>query len=191
MTEVADRNKIFEKYDRDDVSGEMGERIANVFERSFNSLFKNNNSLDHLFFSLIKKLNKFFSISRAVLVVHSPRDEKLKAIALRGRKARQGLALTLPKRDSLLYTVFNKGDIYAENYSGIFKGNFIENKLLMIDKASSLVICPIRFKGRINALLCLTSQTLFAFNMFENGLLDSVLEQLGKFIDLELRRLHI
>ena len=84
------------------------ERISDIFTRSFKPVLKNAN-IYHSFFALIKKLNKFFSLSKAVLVVHSERDNCLKVIAVRRQKGtRTGLALTIPEKNSLLYRIFKQ-----------------------------------------------------------------------------------
>ncbi len=169
-----------------------GNRLRDVFAGSFDSLFKSNQNLYQLFFSIVKKLNKFFSLSRAILVVRSPKDNNLKVIALKGQKiARQGLALTLPEKNSLLYNVCECCKMYTQNFPTHFEGNFIEKKLLIDDETSSIAICPIRNNGSIHGLLCLASPIIYAFDMFGQGFLDSVLEQFGRRIKKEIDRLHI
>jgi hypothetical protein len=155
-------------------------------------LFKDRKNIYHLFFSLIKKLGKFFSISKAVLVVRSPEDNALKVIALKSRHhARHGLALTLPKRDSLLHRVFKSREVYSASYPGGFEGNFIEKKLLLEDDTGSVAICPVSVNGTMQGLLCLTSPVVYAFSMFEEGFLDGVLEKFGRSIAREMKRLYV
>jgi len=167
-------------------------RLSNVFAGSFNSLFKSNQNLYQLFFSFIKKLNKFFSLSKAILVVRSPRDNNLKVVALKGQKSiRQGLALSLPEKNSLLYNVFDDCEIYTQNFPKDFEGNFVEKKLLIDNETSSIAVCPIRNDDSTHGLLCLASPIIYAFDMFGEGFLDSVLEQFGKRIKKEIDRLHI
>lgn len=171
---------------------EPGGKLTDIFLKSFGSLFKNHKSVHELFFSLIKKLNKFFSLSKAILVVHSAKDNTLKVIAMKGRRRSwQGLALSLPEKDSLLYKIFRGKKIYSQNYPDVFGGNFIEKKLLLDTDTCSIVICPIKSNGSIHGLLCLTSPMLYAFGMFEEGFLEGVLERFSGFIEKEIDRLHI
>lgn len=173
-------------------SRDCGRRITNVFLKSFGVLFKKPQSIHLTFFSLIKKLNRFFSLSRAILVVRSLRDDSLKVVAIKGRKeSREGLALTLPEKGSLFYRVFTTKAPYCENYPDGFPGNFIEKKLLLDGDTGSIAICPIKHDGTVHGLLCLASPVLYAFGMFENGFLDAVLERFGMLIEKEAKRLNI
>ncbi|MFH2036195.1 MAG: GAF domain-containing protein [Candidatus Zixiibacteriota bacterium] len=161
-------------------------RITDIFSKSFKSVFKNNQKLSHCFFSLCKKLNKYFSISRAVLVVYSESDDSLKVIALKcSHNSREGLTLTLPKNNSLFYKVFQDGKIFIKDYFDNSIGNFIERKLLGHDECGSLAICPVIFKEKTIGLLCLASPALYAFEILAQGIFDSVLINLGQLVNAE------
>ena len=167
-------------------------RISNIFLRSLGALFNHNKNIYDLFFCLTKKLNKFFSLSRSILIVRSHVDNSLKVIAMKGpQNARVGLALTLPEDNSLLYRVLHKKVIYTENYPNGFKGNFIEEKLLLDDDPGSIVVCPIEHNNHVQGLICLTSPAIYAFTLFKDGFLDSVLDRFGKSIEKEIKRLRI
>jgi len=167
-------------------------RITDIFFRSFKSVFKNNNKLSHCFFSLCKKLNKYFSIYRAVLVVYSEIDDNLKVIALKGQQnSREGLAISLPKKNSLFYKTFDNGQIFVEDCIGDFSGNFIERKLLSIEKCESFAICPVIHKDKTIGLLCLSSASLYCFEMLGEGIFEQVLISLGKSVKAELSKVNI
>ncbi len=166
-------------------------RMSNIFLKSLSSLFRNNKNIYDLFFSLTKKLNKFFSLSRSILVIRSMRDDDLKVIAMKGpQNSRIGLALTLPRQNSIIYQVLGGKEIYTENYPHEFSGNFIERKLLLDDNPGSIAICPIKNDGDVCGLICLTSPALYAFTLFRDGALDAVLERFGKSIEREISRLY-
>jgi len=174
------------------VSAGINGRIGKVFLRSLGNLFKSNKNIYDLFFSLTKKLNKFFSLSRSILVIHSNRDDCLKVIAIKGvRGSRVGLALTLPREGSLLYRVLDDGVTYTENYPDKFNGNFIEKKLLLDDDPGSIVVYPVLYNDAIQGLICLTSPALYAFTLFNEGVLDPVLDKFGKSIEREAKRLRV
>ncbi|UCD17171.1 MAG: hypothetical protein JSV44_12085 [Candidatus Zixiibacteriota bacterium] len=168
------------------------QRLKDTFLRSVGSLFGKQKNLPKLFFSVTKKLSKFFSISGALLVVHCDHDDRLKVIASKKmRHSHEGLALTLPPQRSLIYSVFRSGRTYIENYPDNFRGNFIEQKLLLDDEAKSLVICPTIHRGLPNGLICFTSPVPYAFVMFEAGILKDITEKFGAVLNRELRFLNI
>jgi len=172
--------------------GENNDKISGTLRRSFESVLDESSNVYKLFYSFTKKLSKFFSITRAVLVVQSRRDACLKVVAVRAKKSvREGLTLTLPRKDSLLYRVFEEGIIYVENYPGGFDGNFIEKKLLLEKDVNSLVVVPITFGQTGRGLLCFTSPILYAFGMFEEGHLEGVIEEFGLALEGRLQTLNI
>ena len=167
-------------------------RLNHTFIRSVASIFAKQRNLPKLFFSVTKKLGKFFSISGALLIVHSSRDNRLKVIATRKEsRALDGLALTLPPQHSLFYTVYKDGEPYIKNYPEDFEGNFIEQKLLLDDDTKSMVICPTVHNGFPNGLICFTSPVPYAFVMFENGFLQEIMEQFGTVLSRETRLINI
>ena len=162
------------------------------FIKSLSVRLKKSRSIYEQFFCLVKRLSRFFTLSRAVLVVHSSHQDVLKVIAIKGvRLTRQGLALTLPEKDSLLYSVFREKRMYSEDFSSLFKGNFIERKLLLDKDTGSFAVCPIECDGSTRGLLCLTSPFPYTFSIFEEGLLNGVMERFGRLIEKEMQRLSI
>jgi hypothetical protein len=171
---------------------EKGQRLKDIFGQSFIPVFKNNGDIYQAFFALTKKLNKFFSLSRAILAVYSPARRKLKVIAMRSKNSvRKGLALTLSENNSLLYRVFKDGDIYILDFPDEIKVNFIETKLLIGRETASLAVCPVTSNDNIIGLLGLSSPIPYAFTMFDGGFLDGVLEEFGRLVESERNRLMI
>jgi len=190
--DIEDESGVNGRTATDEVTGGINNRISRVFQRSLGALFNGNRNIYELFFCLTKKLNNFFSLSRSILIIHSERDESLKVIAMKGASnCHVGLALTLPEKDSLLYRVLNDKEIYTENYPDKFNGNFIERKLLLDDNPGSIAVCPVKYKNKIRGLICLTSPALYAFTLFKDGMLDSILERFGKSVKRETKRLRI
>jgi len=161
--------------------------LPRLILKSFQHLISQSESVPKMFHLLTGKLSKFFSISRAVLIAFSHRENSLKAIAMKDHQIiGDGLALTLPRQDSLLYDVFDNGSVYLENYPGAFDGNFFERKLLLDDDTKSLVIIPLRFEDNIRGLICYSSPIAYAFSMIEEGLLDRVFEKFGASLTKKL-----
>jgi hypothetical protein len=160
-------------------------RPVDFLIRSFMALFIKQKNINKLFFAIAKKLNRAFDITSAVLVIRSVRDSSLKVIAIKkDHYSREGLALTLPDRDSLLYNVLRKASLHTEYIVENFSGNFIE-------KSRTLAICPIISNNSVSGLLCLASPSSSAFELFENGALDSILKQLGSIMAGTAGRLNL
>lgn len=160
-----------------------GRRSWELVTRSVSALFRRNNNIYKLFFSLYKKLKRHLSLSTAVLIVHSVRDNTLKVIAVKNsRYAPEGISLTLPEQDSLLHAVFRDGHPYIENNPENFRGNFFERKLLLGEPAKSLAVFPIHNKGSRIGLICLASTQAEAFDIIDLPLLNPVATQFGQFL---------
>ena len=172
----AETPKVEEEKENNQLSRSICDSFASVFSRNYN--------INQLFFSLVKKLNKFFSINRSVLVVYSARDDSLKVLAMkRDRGTCEGLAVTLPDKDSLLYRIFHERMIYTENYPSSFEGNFVERRLLIDDCTKSLLVWPIRSDGFCNGLICLSSPVIYAFELIAEGCLEYVVDRFGKEVE--------
>ncbi|MEP0829123.1 MAG: GAF domain-containing protein [bacterium] len=158
-------------------------RSWELVTRSVSALFRRNNNIYKLFFSLYKKLKKHLSLSTAVLIVHSVRDNTLKVIAVKNSKhAPEGISLTLPDQDSLLHSVFRDGHPYIENNPDNFSGNFIERKLLLGEPSKSLAVFPIHNNGSRIGLICLVSTQAQAFDIIDQPLLNPLSSQFGQFL---------
>ncbi|SYZ72360.1 hypothetical protein TRIP_C20475 [Candidatus Zixiibacteriota bacterium] len=170
---------------------DRGKFLGNCL-RSIAALFRKDRNIYKLFFAMTKKLNKFFSISTAVLVVHSGRDNSLKVIAIRKPKyAGKGLALSLPEKDSLLYRIFRNNSLYTANNPSDSDTNFIEKKLLFEDGTQSLAVCPIKYGGSLAGLVCFASPVPYAFDMIEEGMLGGILEEFGAIVGRAERSLNL
>lgn len=168
------------------------ECLEDIFSRTYRSIFKKRTNAKYLFFTLVKKIGKYFGLSKAVLIVKSGHDETLKVIAIKGRKtSRDGLALILPRKNSHLYEVINSRQILILNQADDFPGNFIEKKLLYDDAASTAALCPIMHDGQVYGLLCLISPDTHSFDNLTNGLLDKILNQFGAVLRADLSRLGL
>ncbi len=166
--------------------------IRKVIIRSVTGIFHRRQHLHAQFFAVTKKLGKFFSISGAVLIVHSQKDDRLKVIALKGENyTREGLAISLPRSMSLLYDVFAGNEQYIENYPDGFPGNFVERKLILGEDTKSIMIYPTRHEGQPNGLICFASPVPYAFVLLENGNFDEISENIGKVINRTRSRLNI
>jgi hypothetical protein len=147
--------------------------------RSIDTIIKRPQNLRRLFFSFIKKLNRFCPVSKAILIVHSDSDEHLKVIAIKGEKsAHEGLTLTLPSDNSLLYSIFRSRVTYTAGNPFVFSGNFFERKLLLDGETKSLFVAPILLNGTAHGLVCLSSSNDGAFAEIDQGCLEQII---GKF----------
>ena len=150
---------------------------------SIRAILKKPGDINKLFFRLTKKLDKLYSITKAALIVHSDQDNKLKAIAMKGNNGTcEGLALTLPEDNSLLYKVFEDNYQYIQNYPDQFSGNFFEEKILIDRATQSLAVLPIIEKNSPKGLICFSSTIPNAFASFEDGALNDILENFGQVL---------
>ena len=150
----------------------------NIFH-SIDSIIGKARNINRLFFSFIKKLNRFLPINRAALVIYSNRDKVLKVIALKGETAREGLALTLPAGNSLLGRVYNSRATYIADTPFFFSGNFFERKVLIGPGTKSVLVTPIITGGKAYGLICLSSTKEFAFENYDSSILDRIFRKLG------------
>lgn len=160
-----------------DISG--GPTPPEVFVKSFDSVVGRSQNINKLFFSFIKKFNRHLPISRAALILHSAKDDTLKMIALKAERAREGLTLTLPKENSLLYRVFRTNAIYTADYPFYFSGNFFERKILIDLETKSVLITPILTGGNNFGLVCLTSPQESAFKEYDEYTMERVFGKLA------------
>jgi len=162
------------------VKSAPGVRINEDCLNSIRAILRKPGDINRLFFRLTDKLNRLYSITKAALIVHSNHDNKLKTIAMKGINGTcEGLALTLPENDSLLYRVFTDGFLYIQNYPDPFSGNFFEEKMLVDQATQSLAVLPITEKNSPTGLICFSSTIPNAFESFEDGILDDILENFG------------
>ncbi len=157
----------------------VDEKTSEIFVRSFDSILGRARNINKLFFSFTKKLNRFLPISRAALVLYSKRDGHLKVIALKAESAREGLALSLPKKNSLFYRVFDSRSIYTADYPFYFSGNFVERKILIDQDSKSILVTPLMTGGKIYGLICLASPQEAAFRFYDHSIMERIFRKLG------------
>ncbi len=146
-----------------------------------------NKPVSKRFFELVNRLNKFFSISRAVLIINDIKSDSLKMMAVwEQARFREGVMLTIPRKDSLLHRALGIRVIINRSASGEFppefQGNFIENNILFDKSTSSLAICPLFADATLVGITCLTSPVPFAFELIEEGYFDDIFRQLGEVL---------
>jgi len=152
---------------------------SEITAHAFDSILGKAHNINKLFFSFLKKFNRYLPVNRAALVIHSGRDKTLKVIALKGETAREGLALTLPAENSLLHRVYNSRAVYIANQPFYFSGNFIERKILLNPETKAVMVAPLFDGGNIFGLICISSQREGAFEGCDQGILDKVFGKLG------------
>ena len=80
-------------------------RMSTMIYRPFNRLLSQRKPVPTLFRELTNKLNKFFSISKAVLVLHCPLSDRLKLIARCEPDCfKEGVPMEIPTAGSILPT---------------------------------------------------------------------------------------
>ncbi len=160
--------------------------------QAFDSLTGKAHNVYELFFSFIKKLGRMIPVSRAVLVVKSPRDGRLKVIALKGTRAsREGLALSIPQSDSLLDRIFESRATYTAHDPFGFSGNFIERRILLDESTASLMISPLSANGDIFGLIGLASPEEYAFADHREEFLGRVIQKLAPSVGELIKTLNI
>lgn len=160
--------------------------IAATICRPLLGILRQNKRKSLLFGEIIDRLTGFFSISRATLIISDPEKDALKVTTIWEKSnLRQGLWLTLPRKDSLLYRILNEGKTFSKPFIGYFPGNFIESRILMDKKTCSLVVCPLVSDKTVCGLISLASPVPFAFEMVEAGCLNPVLNRFGKILAKE------
>ena len=138
------------------------------------------------------KLGSLIDISKAVLAVNSSLDNSLKIVAIKGhRGSREGLAITLPRKNSLMYRVFCDKSIFIGDDLAPSVVNFIERRILLDNEFSSLLIYPIIHDDRIHGLFCLTMNGGHNLSMFADGRFELVMNCFGQHIDREVKRTPI
>ncbi len=155
-------------------------------ENSLNlaELVKRGESLSEIFFALTRHLRETFEINKGVLVIRQQRPRRLAAVSIWNKgRGRDGLAVSLPCDSSLFEQVAEHGEVYTEHFCGAFSGNFFERRLLLDDNSRSFVLQPLKSDGQVVGLLGYSSENASAFTMFEEGTLDSIVEELGSVIE--------
>jgi hypothetical protein len=155
--------------------------------RPLTRILDQNKPLSRRFFELVNRLNKFFSISKAVLIKKDFSSDSLKMMTVwEQTRLREGVMLTIPPKNSLLYRIKKMRLIVNRSASGDippeYQGNFIESNILFDKATCSLAICPLFADNSLMGITCLTSPVPFAFELIERGDFDEIFKQLGEIM---------
>ncbi len=144
-------------------------------------IFMQNKSVPTLFREMTNKLSKFFSISRAVLIIRN--NNTLGVLAIWNNfQFQNGLTLTLPGKNSFLYETLKNGKIKSLPIFSKAPGNLIENKILINKSDSALAVCPMISEDNIRGLISFASPVPYAFELIEEGYLEPVFEAFGRVL---------
>jgi len=155
-------------------------------------ILKQRKPVSTLFGEMTNKLSKFFSISKAVLVLKDMDKETLAVTAVwKNFQFNNGLKLTLPRKNSFLYEVLNTGKIKSLPIFSKPPGNMIENKIIVNKSDSALAVCPMISEDSIQGLISFASPVPYAFEMIEEGYLGIVFETIGRVLSDEYEKSNI
>ncbi len=153
------------------------------------TILKQNKPVATLFHKMTNKLSKYFSISRATLIINDSLQKTLGVTAIwRNFQIQNGLTLIMPRKNSLLYEILNNRKIKSLPIFSKAPGNIIENKILLNKSDSALAICPMISENMIRGLISFSSPVPYAFEMIEQGYLGSVFEAFGYLLSDEYEK---
>lgn len=159
------------------------ESLTRAVKRSFHRLLSQKKTVPDLFYELVNRLSKSFSLDRASLVV---RDQGTGRLSLRSLWARgvlhEGLIVHLPTRGSLLHSAMNNSRCASHALDPGFAGTAFEHKLLVSPRTMSLITCPIVVAGVAYGLVSLASSMVDAFDLITEGHFNPVFEDLGRVL---------
>ncbi|RKX23058.1 MAG: hypothetical protein DRP51_01295 [Candidatus Zixiibacteriota bacterium] len=152
-------------------------------------ILRQNKSIPDLFCEMTNKLSKFFSISKAVLVIRNHNKMTLGVMAIWDNfQFQNGLTLILPKENSFLYEIFKTGRIKSLPIFSRVPGNLIENKILVNKSDSALVVCPMISEDMIRGLISFSSPVPYAFEMIEEEYLGTIFDMFGRVLSDDYNR---
>ena len=155
-------------------------------------ILRQNKPAPILFHETINKLSKFFSISKAVLILRDLNKDTLAVTAIwKNFRFQNGLKLTLPRKNSFLYETLNNRKIKSLPIFSKAPGNIIENKIIINKSDSALAVCPIISEDLIYGLISFASPVPYAFEMIEEGYLGTIFEVFGRVLSDEYDKTNI
>ena len=158
-------------------------RMSPSIYQPFNRLLSQQKPIPTLFRELINKLNKFFSISKAVLVLHCPLSNRLKLIARWEPNCfKEGVAMDIPTAHSILHRTLRSGVTLHEPVFGCNQGNNFERRILTSASTKALAICPAVSVDTVYSLISLASPVEYAFEMLDEGHFVDVFELFGELL---------
>ena len=136
-----------------------------------------------VFYEFTRVLEQAFPIKRGLLALREESLTRFLAVASwRAGSIRRNLSLRLPSVSSLFEKVADDGRVYTESFTAFFDGNPIERRLLMDEETQSFVLRPVKYEGRVVALLGYSSDTANAFAVLEESVLDPLMDCFGELI---------
>ncbi|MCP4703367.1 MAG: hypothetical protein GY865_02055 [candidate division Zixibacteria bacterium] len=152
-------------------------------------ILKQRKPVSTLFGEMTNKLSKFFSISKAALILKDMDKETLAVTAVwKNFQFNNGLKLTLPRKNSFLYEILNTRKIKSLPIFSKAPGNMIENKIIINKSDSALTVCPMISEDLIRGLISFASPIPYAFEMIEEGYLGTVFETFGQVLSDEYEK---
>lgn len=136
-----------------------------------------------LFTRFTDHLKRVYAIDRGFLAVCDGAMANFTAVASwqQGRE-RRNLSLRLPSQGSLLEKVAEDGRVFAETFADLYDGSMIERRLLLDDNSQSFMLRPLKYNGRVVAMLAYSSEEPGAFAAFNEQLLDPLLSKFAESI---------
>jgi len=163
--------------------GSVSRELSWMISRSYKRFFEQKKPVPTMFCELVNKLDKFFSVSRASLVLHLPQSGDLKLVSWWDRHClREGVIMSIPKKSSLLYRVLGAQSVFHKSVGRDIPCNYLERKLLISRSSQALIICPAVFTDVIYGLVSLASPVPYAFELIENGIFQPVFVRFAQVI---------
>ena len=139
--------------------------------------------LAELFRGLTRTLQTSLAIQRGVLIVREQSAARLLAVSTFERGAvRKNLSMCIPDSASFFEQVAGDGNLFTDDYYGLFSGNSFEKRLLIGDDTKSYAVVPLKCDGRVVGLLAFSSTEQAAFTAVEEGLLSGLTDRLAAHI---------
>ncbi len=162
---------------------ELAGKVSVAIFRSFDRLLSQEKPVPTLFCELVNKLDKFFSICKASLVLHNPYTGTLALASWWDRYCfKEGVIISLPRENSLLYATLKSQSVVQEAINGKVPGNFVEQKLLISEETQTLAVCPAVFEDAVYGLVALASPVPGAFDMMQQGYFELVFDRFGELL---------
>ena len=151
--------------------------------RNVNDVLEIPRDPDETFLQFTKSLETEYDIRKGLLALRDTDHVRFLIVAtFNQRKVRKNLSLKLPLTSSLFEKVAEHGRIHTESFTELFDGNSIERRLLLDDSSRSFMLRPLKHEGQVFALLGYSSENPDAFVMFEEGLLDPIIDRFAAAI---------
>ena len=142
-----------------------------------------NKSVPNLFLEFVNRLARLFPITRAALTDCSLGSDDLKIVAMWDEGTlREGVSIAVPEKGSLQYSALAVQSVLVNHSLTEFPGNWIEKRVLTTSVTSALAVCPLMTDGLPLGMICLASDTPFAFESLEEHCLDDAFERFAQIL---------